>query len=93
MYNKQAREIFLLMLDGDVDLNTYINQKEPSINEEELFEVVIKVLDQNPNSISDYKNGKDKAIRYLVGQVIKEVGKNANPALINELVLKELKVR
>ena len=93
VYNKQAREIFLLMLDGDVDLNTYINRKEPSINEEELFEVVIKVLDQNPNSISDYKNGKDKAIRYLVGQVIKEVGKNANPALINELVLKELKVR
>ena len=41
-------------------------------NEDEILKIVTKVLDENPQSIVDFKNGKDRALGFMVGQVMKK---------------------
>ena len=53
-------------------------------------EVVLKVLEANPQSIVDYKGGKDKALGFLVGQAMKETKGKANPQMLNKMFLEEL---
>ena len=53
-------------------------------------EVVMKVLEANPQSIEDYKAGKDRALGFLVGQAMKETKGQANPKMLNEMFLSEL---
>ena len=50
-------------------------------------EVVLKVLEANPESIADYKGGKDKALGFLVGQAMKETKGKANPQMLNKMFL------
>ena len=54
-------------------------------------EVVLKVLEANPQSVADYKGGKDKALGFLVGQAMKETRGKANPQMLNQMFLEELK--
>ena len=54
-------------------------------------EVVMKILEANPQSIADYKAGKDKALGFLVGQAMKETTGKANPQMLNKMFLEELK--
>ena len=54
-----------------------------------LRETVAKVIAENPQSVEDYHNGKEKAIGFLVGQTMKAMKGKANPALVNQ-ILKEL---
>ena len=54
-------------------------------------EVVMKILENNPQSIIDYKAGKDRALGFLVGQAMKETKGKANPKMLNEMFLEELK--
>ena len=54
-------------------------------------EVVMKILESNPQSIADYKAGKDKALGFLVGQAMKETKGKANPQMLNKMFLGELK--
>jgi aspartyl-tRNA(Asn)/glutamyl-tRNA(Gln) amidotransferase subunit B len=54
-------------------------------------EVVMKILEANPQSIADYKAGKDRALGFLVGQAMKETKGKANPQMLNKMFLEELK--
>ena len=54
-------------------------------------EVVMKILESNPQSIADYKAGKDKALGFLVGQAMKETKGKANPQMLNKMFIEELK--
>ena len=54
-------------------------------------EIVMKILEENPQSVSDYKAGKDKALGFLVGQAMKQTKGKANPKMLNEMFLEELK--
>ena len=53
-------------------------------------EIVEKVVENNPQSIIDYKAGRDRALGFLVGQVMKESKGKANPGLVNKLLLEIL---
>ena len=53
-------------------------------------EVVMKILEVNPQSVSDFKAGKDRALGFLVGQAMKETKGKANPKMLNEMFLAEL---
>jgi len=53
-------------------------------------EVVVKILEANPQSIADYRAGKDKALGFLVGQAMKETKGKANPQMLNTMFLDEL---
>ena len=62
------------------------------ISDENTIKKVVKdVLDNNPQSIADFKAGKDKALGFLVGQAMKETKGKANPKMLNEMFLEELK--
>ena len=95
VYNKQAREIFFRMLEIDKTASDILKELNisPIQDDNELIGIINEVLAENSQSIIDYKNGKDKVVGYLVGQVMKKTRGQANPNKINELVLKELKVR
>ena len=58
-----------------------------------LIPVLEVVLDNNPDAVNDYINGKDTAVRFLVGQVMKETKGKANPTLVSELLVKQLDLR
>jgi aspartyl-tRNA(Asn)/glutamyl-tRNA(Gln) amidotransferase subunit B len=53
-------------------------------------EVVMKILEANPQSVADFKAGKDRALGFLVGQAMKETKGKANPKMLNEMFLTEL---
>ena len=52
--------------------------------------IVDKILAANPKSIEDYKAGKDKALGFLVGQIMRETRGKANPEMINELLKEKM---
>ena len=59
----------------------------------ELEKMVEEILDANPQSIEDFKNGKDRAIGFLVGQIMKASKGKANPQLVNKLLMERIKER
>lgn len=62
-------------------------------DENAIRDIVNKVLDENPQSVEDFKNGKTKAMGFVVGQVMKASKGKANPQLVNKLVEEELHKR
>jgi aspartyl-tRNA(Asn)/glutamyl-tRNA(Gln) amidotransferase subunit B len=60
-------------------------------DEDEIKKVVNEILEANPQSIADYKAGKDRALGFLVGQAMKATKGKANPQLLNKLFIEELK--
>jgi len=53
-------------------------------------EVVLKVLEANPQSVADFKAGKDRALGFLVGQAMKETKGKANPQMLNKMFIEEM---
>ena len=54
-------------------------------------EVVLKILEANPQSVADFKAGKDRALGFLVGQAMKETKGKANPQMLNKMFVEEMK--
>ena len=88
-----AKEVFEQIFAEDVDPEQYVKEHGLLMenNEDELKEIVQSVLDANPQSVADYKGGKDKALGFLVGQTMKAMKGKANPAKVNELLRELLK--
>lgn len=59
-------------------------------DEEELAGIIRKVLEENPRSVSDFKSGKEKALGFLMGQLMRKTGGRADPNVAKELLLKEI---
>ena len=53
-------------------------------------EVVLKILEVNPQSVADFKAGKDRALGFLVGQAMKETKGKANPQMLNKMFVEEM---
>ena len=59
----------------------------------ELKPIIDGVLDNNEQSIIDFKNGKDRAIGFLVGQIMKKSRGKANPKVVNQILMQALNER
>jgi aspartyl-tRNA(Asn)/glutamyl-tRNA(Gln) amidotransferase subunit B len=59
-------------------------------NEDEIRQVVVKVLENNPKAVEDFKDGKTRIVGFIVGMVMKESKGKANPQIANKLVSEEL---
>lgn len=88
-------KIFKTILDEVMEETSSIDEilknndvKEISIDD--IKKIITEVIDNNEQSVNDYKNGNERAIKFLMGQVMKETKGNANPQLINEELLKAL---
>ena len=60
-------------------------------DEGEIKQLVLKIIEANPQSVADFKAGKDRAIGFLVGQAMKETKGKANPQMLNKMFAEELK--
>lgn len=59
----------------------------------EIAKLVLAVLDANPKSVTDYLRGKEQALAFLVGQVMRETKGRANPGMVNQMLKRELEER
>lgn len=86
-----AKEVFEQVFAKDIDVEKYIEEHGlKTVNDEgALRETVAKVIADNPKSVEDYKNGKEKAIGFLVGQTMKAMKGKADPGMVNK-ILKEI---
>ena len=53
-------------------------------------EVVLKILEENPQSVADFKAGKDRALGFLVGQAMKATKGKANPQMLNKMFVEKM---
>ena len=67
--------------------------EKQSNDEGAVLSFVTQVLDANPQSIADFKAGKDRAIGFLVGQVMKLSKGKVNPAAVSKTLQEEIKKR
>ncbi len=86
-----AKEVFGVMFEEDIDPRRYVEEKGLTTVSDEgaLRRTVEEVIAANPQSVQDYRNGKEKAIGFLVGQTMKAMKGKADPGSVNRL-LKEL---
>ena len=86
-----AKEVFEKIFDEDIDPVKYVEENGlKQVNDEgALKKTVEDVIAANPQSVEDYRSGKEKAIGFLVGQTMKAMKGKANPAMVNDM-LKEL---
>ena len=93
--NKQARGIFIKMLNNDKSPSELIKEQgSEMVSDEAIVMAIVKeTINENPQAVIDYKNGKDRAVGFLVGKIMKKSNGKANPALANKLVIEELKRR
>jgi aspartyl-tRNA(Asn)/glutamyl-tRNA(Gln) amidotransferase subunit B len=86
-----AKLVFEEIFKNDVDPEAYVEEHQmKSVNDESAIrEVIEKVLAENAQAVSDYRNGKEKALGALVGQTMKATKGKANPGVVNR-ILKEL---
>ncbi len=87
-----AKKVLVEMFEHPRDPEDIIDEKGwvQISDESAIKDVVLKVLEANPQSIADYKGGKDKALGFLVGQAMKATRGKANPQLLNKMFLEEL---
>lgn len=86
-----AKDVFEKIFDDDIDPEKYVEDNGlKSMNDEgELKATIQGILDANPQSVADYRSGKEKALAFLVGQTMRATKGKANPAIVNK-ILKEL---
>lgn len=91
--SKIAKTVFKAMLEsGKLPKIIVEEQGLVQISDEGAIQAEVeKIVKSNPQSVADFKAGKEKAIGFLVGQVMKETKGKANPGLVNKLILECLK--
>ncbi|MDT2011543.1 Asp-tRNA(Asn)/Glu-tRNA(Gln) amidotransferase subunit GatB [Carnobacterium divergens] len=93
--SKIAKKVFreLILNGGDakkvVEAKGLVQLSDPA----QLLPMINEVLDNNAQSIEDFKNGKDRAVGFLVGQIMKATKGQANPGVVNQLLNQELSKR
>ena len=90
---KQAKEIFIKMLDGETGTPRAIAEKfgMQQITDTDAIESVIDdVIAANAPQVEQYKSGKTGLLGFFVGAVMKSTGGKANPAVVNEILRKKL---
>jgi len=86
-----AKEVFEKIFAEDIDPEAYVEENGLKVvNDEGALRAVIReVIAANPQSVTDYHNGKERARGFLVGQTMRAMKGKADPAMVNK-VLEEL---
>lgn len=93
--SKIAKKVFQEIIQNDTDPKAWVEAKgmvqlsDPA----QLNPIITGILDDNQQSIDDFKNGKDRAVGFLVGKIMKETRGQANPKVVNELLMAALNKR
>ena len=87
-----AKEVFEKIFVDDIEPESYVKEHGLGMvsDTDALQKTVEEVIAANPQSVADYKAGKQKAIGFLVGQTMKAMKGKANPTAVNEILVKLL---
>ncbi|MEN6411688.1 MAG: Asp-tRNA(Asn)/Glu-tRNA(Gln) amidotransferase subunit GatB [Veillonellales bacterium] len=90
--NKIAKTVFEEMWTSGKDASTIVKEKGMvQISDAgEIEAIVAAVIAANPQSVADFKSGKEKALGFLVGQIMKQTKGRANPELVNKMLRQRL---
>lgn len=93
--SKIAKTVFKELIENGGDAEAIVKEKGlVQISDEgALTGIIVEILDKNPQSIEDFKSGKGKAIGFLVGQVMKQTKGQANPQMVNKILVEEMNKR
>ena len=90
--SKNLKSILDIILESTDSIEVIMKNEgiENITDDKEIRKTIQKIIKDNPESVTDYKNGHDRAIKYLMGQVMKETKGKANPKMANDILLEEL---
>jgi len=90
--NLAAKDVLFCALDGKKDIDSVIKEKGVTqvSDAKDLEKIVEAALKDNPKSVDDFLAGKENAIMFLVGQVMKLSKGRANPKVVKEVILRRL---
>ncbi len=90
--SKNLKEIIDEIMESNKSIKEIIKENgiENITDDTEIRKVVGEVITSNPESVNDYKNGHDRAIKYLMGQVMKETHGRVNPKIAMDILVEEL---
>lgn len=90
--SKNLKEIIDEIMESNKSIKEIIkeNSIENITDDTEIRKVVKEIITSNPESVNDYKNGHDRAIKYLMGQVMKETHGRVNPKIAMDILVEEL---
>lgn len=90
--NQGAKEVFEKIFDEDTEPLAYIEAHGLKISQsvDEAEAVADRILSANKDAVEKYRNGEQKVLGFLVGQIMKELKGKCNPAQMKELLLKKL---
>lgn len=90
--SKNVKEILDTVMESDKNIKEIIKEKgiQNITDGSAITEMIKKIIAENPDSVADYKAGKDRAIKYLMGQVMKESKGALNPKMAMDILQEEL---
>ncbi len=88
-----AKEVFAEMFNTGKEAEEIVREKgwKQLSDEEEVRGLVREIIEKNPQSVKDFQDGKEKALGFLIGQVMKATRGQANPQLANRVLREKLK--
>ena len=91
--SKNLKDMLASILESDKKIEEIMKEQgiENITDDSEIRNIIKKIIADNEESVNDYKNGHDRALKFLMGQVMKETKGKANPRLANDILLEELK--
>ncbi|AKP68091.1 Asp-tRNA(Asn)/Glu-tRNA(Gln) amidotransferase subunit GatB [Companilactobacillus ginsenosidimutans] len=93
--SKIAKKVFQETISNGTEPEGWVKEKglvqesDPAV----LTPMIVEILDNNQQSIDDFKNGKDRAVGFLIGQIMKQTHGQANPKVVNKILMQELNSR
>ena len=83
-----AKEVFEKIFAEDIDPEAYVEENGLKVVNDEgaLRAVIEEVIAANPQSVTDYRNGKERARGFLVGQTMRAMKGKADPAMVNKMI-------
>ena len=83
-----AKDVFEAVFKEDVDPEGYVEEHGLKVvnDTDALTKTIEELLEKNPQSVADFKAGKEKAMGFIVGQTMRAMKGKADPAVVNQLV-------
>jgi aspartyl-tRNA(Asn)/glutamyl-tRNA(Gln) amidotransferase subunit B len=83
-----GRELLNKLIIEDFSPNAYVKEQgiEAIHDEDEILKYCVQAIEESPEAIADYKNGKEKAMQAIVGKVMKMSKGKANPSIVSEKI-------
>lgn len=90
--NTAKEEVLAKMFSDNVDPEQYIKDNNLQMVSDDglVRDIVLSVIEANPNSIEQYKEGNEKVVKFLMGQSMKQLKGKANPAVVTKVLEEEL---